>query len=164
MNIEGKFILDATCGGRTIWFNKKHPAVLYVDIRDEGPNLVPQRPNFQVKPDKIMDFRSLDLPDKSFKLVVWDPPHLASLGENSHMKMKYGALNAETWPYDLSKGFEECWRVLEDHGILIFKWNSREFPLKKLLQLFKQEPLFGHTTGSKSKTDWMCFMKIPNEK
>ena len=31
----GKKILDVTCGSRTIWFNKTHPAAIYCDIRDE---------------------------------------------------------------------------------------------------------------------------------
>ena len=30
-----KKILDVTCGSRTIWFNKEHPAALYCDIRKE---------------------------------------------------------------------------------------------------------------------------------
>ena len=30
-----KKILDVTCGSRSIWFNKNHPAALYCDVRDE---------------------------------------------------------------------------------------------------------------------------------
>lgn len=30
-----KKILDVTCGSRTIWFNKKHPAAVYADRRKE---------------------------------------------------------------------------------------------------------------------------------
>ena len=30
-----KKILDVTCGSRTIWFDKHHPAAVYCDIRDE---------------------------------------------------------------------------------------------------------------------------------
>lgn len=156
-----KFILDACCSGRQFWFNKQHPNTLYIDIRKEEKGLCPERPNFQIQPDLIMDFRNLLFPDSSFKLVVWDPPHLKSLGATSIMAKKYGVLNKETWRYDLSKGFEECWRVLEDFGILIFKWNEEDILLKDILKLFKREPLFGHTTGSKSKTHWLCFMKMP---
>ncbi len=159
--MQSKFILDACCGGRMIWFNKKHPNALYIDIRREGKGLCKERPNFEVQPDEIMDFRALKFPDKSFKLVVWDPPHLKTLNKTSIMAKKYGVLNAQTYHYDLSKGFQECWRVLEDYGILIFKWNDQEISQKELLSLFKEQPLFGHTTGSKSKTRWFCFMKIP---
>ena len=35
MAVETKKILDATCGSRTIWFNKNHPAAIYCDARDE---------------------------------------------------------------------------------------------------------------------------------
>lgn len=156
-----KIILDACCAGRTIWFNKKHPHTLYIDKRIAKKGHRKHRPNHEVNPDVVMDFRSLDLPDKQFKLVVWDPPHLKSLGETSDLRKAYGSLNKETWPYDLSKGFQECWRVLDDYGVLIFKWNEQEILLRKILALFKETPLFGHTTGSNSKTHWMCFMKIP---
>lgn len=30
-----KKILDVTCGSRTIWFDKNHPAAIYCDKRDE---------------------------------------------------------------------------------------------------------------------------------
>ncbi len=156
-----KFILDACCGGRMMWFDKKHPNTLYVDIRRENKGLIKERPNFEVQPDKIMDFRELELKDKSFKLVVWDPPHLKTLNKTSIMAKKFSSLRAQTYPRDLMKGFDECWRVLEDYGILIFKWNENEISQKEVLSFFKEKPLFGHTTGSKSKTKWFCFMKIP---
>ena len=31
-----KKILDMTCGSRTIWFNKDHPAAVYCDKRRES--------------------------------------------------------------------------------------------------------------------------------
>ena len=43
-------------------------------------------------PDKVMDFRKLDLPDAQFTLVVFDPPHFTSFGSKSYMAQKYGAL------------------------------------------------------------------------
>lgn len=30
-----KIILDACCGSRMFWFDKKNPLTLFVDIRDE---------------------------------------------------------------------------------------------------------------------------------
>lgn len=33
--MSDKKILDVTCGSRTIWFDKKHPAAVYCDIRKE---------------------------------------------------------------------------------------------------------------------------------
>ena len=155
-----KFILDACCGGRMFWFEKHHPNALYIDIRKEK-NISKHRPNFEVQPDQIMDFRKLELEDKSFKLVVWDPPHTRRLRETSEFRKKYGSLDPETYPHDLAKGFKEIWRVLENHGVLIFKWNETEIPLKEILDLFPEKPLFGHTTNKKNTTHWLCFMKIP---
>lgn len=155
-----KLILDACCGGRMMWFDKYHPNAIYIDIREFPKGGNKQRPEFHVKPDFLMDFRNLEFPDKSFKLIAWDPPHLHQLGETSIMRQKYGSLNVETWRYDLGKGFDELWRVLDDNGVLIFKWNEEQLSLSDVLSCFKQKPLFGHTTGSKSKTKWMCFMKI----
>ncbi len=46
MDLKNKFILDACCGGRMMWFNKKHPNVLYIDNRKEEKGFLKQRPNF----------------------------------------------------------------------------------------------------------------------
>lgn len=161
MTIEPeKFILDACCGGKEMWWNKNHPNALYIDNNPRAKGCNPTRPNFECKPDQIMDFTNLEYPDKKFKLVVWDPPHLRSLHETSIFAVKYGSLQAETWQYDLSRGFSECWRVLEDFGVLIFKWSETDIALENILKLFKHEPLFGHKIGP-IKTIWLCFMKIP---
>lgn len=160
-----KFILDACCGGKQMWFNKHHPNTIYIDIRSEAKGFFSgppyYRPNFSIEPDIIMDFRDLKFKDKSFKLIVWDPPHLKTLGKTSLMRKKYGCLNPETWPYDLKKGFEELWRVLDDYGVLVFKWNESEILFKEVLSLFHTQPLFGNPTNSSETTKWLCFMKIP---
>jgi len=159
-----KFILDACCGPRLFWFNKHHPNTIYIDKRIEEKGFIDNRPNREVKPDMVMDFTDLKFPDKTFRLVVWDPPHIPALNMGSRLTKTYGILNKETWPFELKKGFKECWRVLDDYGILIFKWCEESIPLKKVLNLFSEKPLFGHGTGSKAKTRWLCFMKIPKVK
>ena len=155
-----KIILDACCGGRMFWFNRKHPDTLYIDIRKEIKP-IDGRPEFSVEPDLIVDFRNMPFEDKKFKLVVFDPPHLKTLGKKSWMAKKYGVLNKKTWQEDLSKGFEECFRVLDDYGILVFKWNEYEIKLKEVLALAKEKPLFGHPTAKQGKTKWVVFMKKP---
>ena len=167
--MKNKFILDACCGGRMMWMNKHHPNAIYIDnrIAKKGHIQKGYNPGHEVNPDIVMDFRDLKFPDKKFKLVVFDPPHLTSLTETSIMRRKFGCLNAETWQGDLRKAFTECWRVLEDYGVLIVKWNDIEIPYKKLLSLFKQSPLFMNiTAGHKAlkegnRSYWFCFMKIP---
>lgn len=156
-----KLILDACCGGRMFWFNKNHPNAVYIDKRRAPKGHLECRDNHEVNPDMIMDFRAMDFPDKHFKLVIFDPPHLTTLNKTSIMRKKFGCLNSETWQDDLKKGFSECWRVLDDYGTLVFKWNDIEIPLKKVLSLFKERPLVGHPTTKQGKTVWVLFMKIP---
>ncbi|GGH28439.1 hypothetical protein GCM10011418_39110 [Sphingobacterium alkalisoli] len=96
--------------------------------------------------------------DESFKLVVFDPPHFNDLGRTSYTAQKYGFL-MPTWESDLKAGFDECMRVLQQYGILIFKWNEHQIPTSKILEIFDTEPLFGHKSGKASKTHWLTFMK-----
>jgi len=145
------------------WFDKKNPNVLFVDIRREPKGFMELQPNFEVEPDEIGDYTNLKYPDKSFKMVVWDPPHTIRPGGSKPgiMEMRYGRLREETWEENIRAGFKECWRVLDDYGTLVFKWNSKEKSIKQVLALFTETPLFGHTTNKKEYTHWMCFMKIP---
>lgn len=161
MDLKNKLILDACCGGRMFWYNKKHPNTLYIDNRKIGIGHIDQR-NCQhnVNPDILMDFRSLDLPDNHFKLIVWDPPHILDMNKTSIYCKKYGSLNSESWQTDLKKGFSECWRVLDNYGILIFKWCEVSIRINKVVNLFPEDPLFGHPIMSKANTHWLCFMKI----
>jgi hypothetical protein len=103
----------------------------------------------------------MDFPDNSFKLVVFDPPHLLQGRGSSWLVKKYGFLSKETWREDLTMGFKECWRVLEDYGVLIFKWNEESVPIKEILKLVPAQPLFGHPTAKHGKTLWFTFMKFP---
>lgn len=160
---DKKLILDACCSVKAMWYNKKHPNAVYIDIRKEPSGFLGYGRKEELNPDFIMDFRKMDFPDKTFKLVVFEPPHLKTLGKNSYFRKKFGCLEAETWQDDLKKGFSECWRVLEDCGILIFKWSDNEISFKEVLKLINYEPLFYNTSNNKatSVTKWFCFMKIP---
>ena len=155
-----KFILDACCGGRMFWFDKKHPNCLYVDIRTREKGHSKFRPNHSVLPDEVIDFRNMPYKKESFKLIVFDPPHIFGK-ENSLINQYYGCLNKDNWREDLRKGFNECWRVLENYGVLIFKWGEARISKKEILFLFDIKPLFGHQVGGRLKTHWFCFMKIP---
>lgn len=161
MNTE-KTILDACCGGKMFWFDKSDPDVLFQDCRKTDPVVVGKGKNartFSCSPDIIADFRKMPYPDNKFKLVVFDPPHFTSLGEKSYMAVKYGKLNKETWKEDIKNGFAECFRVLRPGGFLIFKWNEHDIRLSEILKLTSYRPLFGHPSGKKQLTHWVCFMK-----
>ncbi len=159
--ISNKPVLDACCGGRMFWFDKKDPRALFIDRRraEKGHIQNNWNPNHEVQPDILMDFRAMSFADKTFKLVVFDPPHLTNAGPQSVMGKKYGKLDKLTWREDLRRGFNECWRVLDNNGTLIFKWGEVSIPLKEVLALFPQRPLFGHVTAKSGKTIWCTFFK-----
>lgn len=86
--------------------------------------------------------------------------YLLKVGKNSWLAKKYGKLT-EDWPRVIKKGIDECFRVLDDYGVLIFKWNEDQITVREVLSAINRQPLFGHTTGRHGKTMWMCFMKLP---
>ena len=149
-----KIILDACCGSRMFWFNRVHPNTVYMDNREIDTTLCDGR-KLIIKPDIVADFRNIPYLDNSFKLVVFDPPHLIHAGEKSWLAKKYGKLET-TWQADLKQGFSECMRVLEPNGVLIFKWNEEQIKLSEILANIDFEPLFGN---KRSKTHWLVFMK-----
>ena len=135
-----KVILDACCGSRMFWFDKKNSKIIFMDNRELEDTLCDGR-KLEIKPDIVGDFRDIPFQDNSFYLVVFDPPHLLKVGEKSYMAKKYGKLT-DNWPNDIKKGFKECMRVLKPNGILIFKWNEQQIKLKKILDIIDYEPLF----------------------
>ena len=163
--VLNKKILDATCGSRTMWFNKKNSDCLYVDNRIEhGTKIWKSTKNdserkIDVEPDIVADFTNLPFSNEQFYLVVFDPPHLLKIGENAWLKKKYGKL-PENWRQLLHDGFWECMRVLKTNGTLIFKWNEIDIPTREIIKAIGMEPLFGHRSGKQSKTHWLCFMKV----
>ncbi|MEA4899295.1 MAG: SAM-dependent methyltransferase [Christensenellaceae bacterium] len=154
----GKPILDATCGGRMMWFDKHNPNVLYVDKREVADMRCCDNRRFAVNPDMLADFRALPFPDKSFKLVVFDPPHLVRVSDAAFMAVKYGKLPKD-WQPLIRDGFHECMRVLDDYGTLIFKWSEIQIPTRQVIEAIGTQPLFGHISGRKSNTHWMTFMR-----
>lgn len=153
-----KPILDMCCGSRMFYFDKENPNVLFCDIRRERHILCDRR-ELDINPDVIADFRNLPFPDKSFEMVIFDPPHLVRAGENGWQRKKYGALDKESWRDDLAKGFGEAMRVLKPNGILIFKWNETQIKTSEVLALTDYKPVFGHPSGKRSNTHWVTFMK-----
>lgn len=154
-----KIILDPCCGGKMMWFDKNNPLVIFGDKRDEKHELC-DGITLVINPDIIMDFTNMPFADKSFKLISWDPPHMKKLGANTWMAKKYGVLSYH-WRDDIRDGFIECFRVLQDYGVLVFKWNEAQVKLNDVIDLAPRRPLFGHTSGKHGKTIWLTFMKMP---
>ena len=158
--LEGKKILDVTCGARSIWFNKHHPSTLYCDKRVETYDGLwkNSQKRLEIQPDIECDFTHLPFQDDSFALVVFDPPHLLTGNETAWLVKKYGKLDA-SWPQMLRDGFRECMRVLKPEGVLIFKWSQYDIPADRVWKAIGQKPLFGHHSGKKSQTFWAVYMK-----
>ena len=149
-----KPILDACCGAKMFYFNKNNPNVLFMDKRQVDTFLCDGR-KFEIKPDVIGDFTNMAFTDESFNLVVFDPPHLHKVGDNSWLAIKYGKLS-ENWCAELKRGFDECWRVLKKGGTLLFKWNETDIPVKEIINLFSEEPLL---YNKRDKTHWIVYFK-----
>lgn len=154
---QQKPILDACCGARSWWHNKKHPAAVYVDKRCGEYELCDGRV-IKISPDVVADFRHLPFCDASFAQVLFDPPHLKRAGSKSWLAKRYGVLNPATWEADIAAGFAECWRVLAPYGTLVFKWSDVQIPLAQVLALFGHEPTITHTNH---KTHFCIFFKTP---
>lgn len=157
-------ILDVTCGSRSIWFNKNHPAAVYCDIRKAEYKGIWKNTSAEsertcvIDPDIQCDFTDLPFQDDSFSLVIFDPPHLIQIGENAWMAKKYGRLMPD-WEGMIHDGFTECMRVLKPDGVLIFKWSEYDIPATEVWKAIGRKPLFGHHSGKSSKTFWACYMK-----
>lgn len=170
-----KEILDACCGGKMFYFDKQDERVLFQDIRDCETTLCDGR-HFEVKPDVQADFTNMPYPNETFRMVVFDPPHLLrNVGKSKfadiygslnpkarptgYQHIKYGSLPNQNWRDLLKRGFAECFRVLKHGGFLIFKWNETDIKVTEVLKLTPEKPIFGHISGKRANTHWICFMK-----
>ena len=162
-DLGAKKILDACCGSRMFWFDRKNPDVVFLDKRRENHTLKDKSSKggsrqLVIDPDILGDFTALPFKDNRFSLVVFDPPHLTGNGDSGWLAKKYGKLRTN-WRDDLREGFAECFRVLRPSGILVFKWNEHKIPVSQVLELTPVRPLFGNRTGRLSKSHWIVFMK-----
>lgn len=151
-------VLDMCCGSRMFWFDKQDERAIFTDIRAEEHVLCDGR-KLIISPDVIADFRNLPFADATFPVVVFDPPHLENVGETSWMGKKYGRLNRESWPADIAAGFSEAFRVLRESGVLIFKWNETQIPVREVIKLTDQKPIIRQRVGKNDKTHWIIFVK-----
>lgn len=159
-------VLDACCGSRMFWFDRKDPRAVFVDKRREAHTLRDMSSaggsrELVIDPDIVADFTALPFRDNSFAVVIFDPPHFARNGRKGWMAKKYGTLEGD-WRAELRKGFAECFRVLKPEGTLIFKWNEDEVPVAQIMALTPERPLIGNRCGKTSKSHWLVYLK-PND-
>jgi ubiquinone/menaquinone biosynthesis C-methylase UbiE len=162
-----KKILDVCCGSRMMWLEKENKETVYVDNRIEYHELRDRtdRRGYMpcvIRPEVKADFKKLPFKNKTFKLVVFDPPHTRHHGKNGYTQKRYGHLETG-WEELIEEGFAECFRVLKKNGILIFKWNECDIKVSEIMKLTKEKPLFGNRSGKQAKTHWITFMKMRKE-
>nr|DAI42427.1 MAG TPA: Methyltransferase small domain [Caudoviricetes sp.] len=159
MDNNGVKILDATCGSRMFWFDKNEPHTTYIDNRSEQCTLCDGR-LLQISPDIITDCTHTVFPNNTFSMVVFDPPHLARVGDKAWLRKKYGKLPND-WRRFLLESMTELMRVLKVGGTLIFKWNEQQIKLSEVLSAIEPyQPLFGNRTRTNGNTIWLVFMKF----
>jgi len=158
-------VLDPCCGGRMMWFDRENPDAVFGDKRHEVLTVTDRSHGkedgqrvLRIEPDVVMDFTAMPYPDGSFNLVAFDPPHLTNAGPKSWLAAKYGKLVGD-WREELRLGFAECFRVLADNGVLVFKWNETQVKVAEVLELCEVAPLFGHPSGRQGLTHWLVFIK-----
>ena len=146
-------ILDLSAGRRAVWFNKNHPAAVYLDKRAE------------VAPTLVCDTRKIpDAAGSGFGLVVWDPPHM-NCGPNSNMSRVYGYHTTAEILDTIERTAVEAHRVAADEALMALKWNNHDISLERVFALMPQwEPLFGHLTkdGPGSQTYWVMLARRPD--
>jgi hypothetical protein len=157
-------VLDMTAGGRMMWRNKHNPLATFVDRRRETLTFMDRgnERKIEINPDVMADWSEkggLPFDDEKFDQVIFDPPHLLRAGENSWLRKKYGTLNKDTWQHDLRNGFCEAQRVLKTGHTLLFKWNSDQIELCKVLDLIPNE-LVVTVQNRHGKTTIILFLKV----
>ena len=149
-----KPILDVCCGGKMFYIDKENENVLFCDNRffETTFSKVGGSGKFNIKPDMLVDFQNLPFENETFNLVIFDPPHILHGSDKSFMCQKYGRLPKDYKAY-LSKGFNECMRVLRVGGTLIFKWSEAHINLNTILNCFNKKPLIAQKS---SRTSHFC--------
>lgn len=160
-------ILDATCGPKTIWYQKNHPFVTFMDCRKGIINRATEntklkhRRTWSVDPDIVSEWKDAPFPDNYFDMIVFDPPQLIrDIGKkDSSMIYAYGKLYKDNWKKVLKEGIEKLFSILKPEGIFILKWSDTDKPVKEVIALIPYAPMFGTRVGQKNKTHWIMFLK-----
>lgn len=100
--------LDLTFGSGLFWKSPVPPGLTITTN-----NLDPSS-----RADLHLDFTDTGLPDGSYDLAVYDPPHLADLGAASFMRARFGTARSEGFRAMIEGGALEAWRIARV-GILV---------------------------------------------
>jgi len=141
-------ILDATAGNRTMWKEKDHPDIIYIDMERE----------LEVPPTLFCDNTKTPFLNDTFDTIFWDPPHMWGVYNRTFSKPNFAEQKkilpnkrsmdpyygidkyASQWQLKvhLRKAEEEFNRILKPEGILWLKWNECSIPLRNILLLLEK--------------------------
>lgn len=155
-----------------MWYNKEDSETIYFDRR-KGPIFIRTRNitrvKGEIKPDVLGVWQYLPFQDNIYNLALFDPPHeigdyeTAVKHRHSVYSQLYMTLQPQVWIKDLFNATRELARVVKPGGFIIFKWNDRARPLKRVVALFPSiaKPLFFNQikNSNRSTTFWVVFRK-----
>jgi hypothetical protein len=113
---EPRRILDATVNGGRFWRGSKRPVI--------GMDIEPSH-----RPNLIADNTSMPFRDRSFDVIVYDPPHIPNQGKDrsKDFNTRFGLVlrsskeNHYTFSHTFPPFLQEAKRVLRAEGILLCK-------------------------------------------
>src|SRR3546814_16769180 len=97
--MTNKRVLDPCSGGRSMWFDRNHPDVVFGDVRSETltvtdnsrGNPTGQR-TLRIEPDVMLDFRDLPYADDPFRLVNGRPSCRENVGKYVSIAVEPGTI------------------------------------------------------------------------
>ena len=158
-------ILDATCGYRGIWYQKKHPLVTYMDKRKcIIDSKIKNGTRYKINPDVVSEWKDAPFPNEYFDIIIFDPPHKFISKESNRklgvIEQEYGLLYFENWQTEIRTGVKKLFQLLKPQGMFILKWNEIEKPVKEVIKLFPYKPVFGTRQNQPKKSShWIFFLK-----
>ena len=156
-------ILDCFSGNLSTWFDKDFAKTNVVknDIRKNLTlDKMGQKIEIIADHNKNMFAKNTIIDGGEFNLIYADPPHLIKTSDI--MFKTYTDLNAYqllTVEQDLINMLNNLNDNLSANGVVLIKWNNRDFSLRPLFKKSKLKLLFGTTTYKKVETYYYVAVK-----
>lgn len=156
-------ILDAFSGNLSTWFAKEFAKnnVIKNDIR-KGQIIYKEKQKVEIIADYNYNIfaENTIIDGGEFNLIYADPPHL--IKASGIMFKTYTDLNAYqllTVEQDLINMLNNLNDNLSANGVVLIKWNNKDFSLRPLFKHSKLKLLFGTTSYKKAETYYYVAIK-----
>ena len=166
-------ILEATASRRSIWYQKNHPFVTFMDIRSGSFDTKTKNMKFKssrrfkINPDVVSGWKDAPFPDNYFDMIIFDPPHIIRKKDKkitSSLEVCYGYFYEDNYKIIIKEGVNKLFQILRPEGVFILKWCEVDKKVDEILKLFPYKPLVGTQTGQNNQTHWILFLKYRVEK